>query len=462
MWSNGWTARCGRRTAPAAGLSIGFDVPTVSPSAARAPADPSPAHPSALQQHRRVRSTGTRCTCRPRPGPPHRPLRRRYHPPEREPPGDRRRRRARTGWSPRSRWPAPAGRVLVVEAADRAGRRHALGGADAAGLRPRRLLGDPSARRRRRRRSASRCRSPSTASSGSIPTSRSRTRSTAAAPRCSSARSTTTARRSAPTARRTVACSGPFVDAGDGSSTALLSPLAVPPPHPLHAGRASGWSGSAPAHARRRSRLRRPTRRRALFAGLAAHSMLSLRRTDHRGLRPDARRARPPRRLADGAGRLAGDRRRARRRCSMAHGGEVECGQPRARRSTSCRPARAVLLDLTPRQVLAIAGDRAAEPLPPHARAGSATAPACSRSTGRSTARSRGRTPSAHAPATVHLGGTLGEIAAAEHDVQRGRHPERPFVLLAQQTPVRPDAARRPASTPRGRTATCRTARPST
>lgn len=44
--------------------------------------------------------------------------------------------------------------------------------------------------------------------------------------------------------------------------------------------------------------------------------------------------------------------------------------------------------------------------------------------------------------ATVHLGGTLEEIAAAEHDVWRGEHPDRPFVLLAQQSLF--DATRAP------------------
>ena len=42
---------------------------------------------------------------------------------------------------------------------------------------------------------------------------------------------------------------------------------------------------------------------------------------------------------------------------------------------------------------------------------------------------------------TVHLGGTLDEIVGAEADVAAGRHPERPFVLLVQQTPFDPSRA---------------------
>ncbi|HBE28811.1 MAG TPA: FAD-dependent oxidoreductase [Ktedonobacter sp.] len=44
---------------------------------------------------------------------------------------------------------------------------------------------------------------------------------------------------------------------------------------------------------------------------------------------------------------------------------------------------------------------------------------------------------------TVHVGGTLPEIAAAESEVWQGKHPERPFVLVAQQSLF--DATRAPA-----------------
>lgn len=43
--------------------------------------------------------------------------------------------------------------------------------------------------------------------------------------------------------------------------------------------------------------------------------------------------------------------------------------------------------------------------------------------------------------ATVHLGGTLEEIASAEAAVWRGEHPERPFVLTAQQSLFDPTRA---------------------
>ncbi len=41
-----------------------------------------------------------------------------------------------------------------------------------------------------------------------------------------------------------------------------------------------------------------------------------------------------------------------------------------------------------------------------------------------------------HSPmtSTVHVGGTLAQVAAAEADVAAGRHPDRPFVLVAQQS----------------------------
>jgi phytoene dehydrogenase-like protein len=111
-------------------------------------------------------------------------------------------------------------------------------------------------------------------------------------------------------------------------------------------------------------------------------------------------------------------------------GGEVRTGWPVAS-LRELPPHRAVLFDLTPRQVLAVAGDR------------------LSGSYGRQLRRYRygpgvfkldlaldGPIPWANSDllraGTVHLGGTAAEIAAAARSVARGKLPERPLVLLAQ------------------------------
>jgi phytoene dehydrogenase-like protein len=103
-------------------------------------------------------------------------------------------------------------------------------------------------------------------------------------------------------------------------------------------------------------------------------------------------------------------------------------------------PARAVLLDTSPRQFLALAG------------------PALSARGGRPWARFApgpgtckvdwaldGPVPwSAEAcrrTVTVHVGGTFEEVALSEAEVQSGRHPERPFVLVAQASVVDPTRA---------------------
>ena len=113
------------------------------------------------------------------------------------------------------------------------------------------------------------------------------------------------------------------------------------------------------------------------------------------------------------------------------HGGKIETGV-HVESLDELLPADAVLLDMAPRGIAEIAGDR----LPPRVA--------------RAYRRYR------HGPAafkvdfaveggvpwtnehcrragTVHVCGTFEEIAAAERDINRGRMAERPFVLLAQQ-----------------------------
>ncbi|HEX7705089.1 MAG TPA: NAD(P)/FAD-dependent oxidoreductase [Thermoanaerobaculia bacterium] len=113
-------------------------------------------------------------------------------------------------------------------------------------------------------------------------------------------------------------------------------------------------------------------------------------------------------------------------------GGEIRVNHP-VRTVADVPPSRAILFDVTPRQLEAIAGDD----LPPgyrrklrRFRYGPGVfkidwaldgpvpwkAAACSRS------------------ATVHVGGTIEEIAEHEHAVFHGRMTDRPFVLVAQQS----------------------------
>jgi phytoene dehydrogenase-like protein len=122
-------------------------------------------------------------------------------------------------------------------------------------------------------------------------------------------------------------------------------------------------------------------------------------------------------------------------------GGEIVTGTP-IRTVSELPPARAILLDLSPKPLLRIAGDRfpsAYRRALERYRYGMGVCkvdwaleapipwlnPACA------------------GAGTVHLGGSLEEIAASERDIWNGRHYERPFVLLAQPTLF--DSSRAPA-----------------
>ena len=221
----------------------------------------------------------------------------------------------------------------------------------------------------------------------------------------------------------------PFVRSGFDLTDGLLAPLTVPPRHPLALAR-YGMVGIWPARSVARRRFE-GEEGRALFAGLAAHSILSLDApaTAGYGLMLGILGHLVGWPMAEGGSQAIAS---ALVSLLEARGGSVECG----RRVTSLDelpPARSVLLDLSPRQVVEIAGDR----LPARYR--------------RRLERFRygpgvfkvdwvldgpvpWAAPEAAGAGTVHVGGTLDEIAASEEEVLRGHHPERPFVLLAQQS----------------------------
>ena len=219
---------------------------------------------------------------------------------------------------------------------------------------------------------------------------------------------------------------GPLVRDWDKLSSDVIGPLRVPR-HPLVTAR-FGLLGLRSAVAVARSHFE-GERARALFAGIAAHSVLPLERPVSAavglvlGASGHAVGWPMPR---GGAQRIAD----ALASHLTSLGGRVETGVTVADLG-DMPDATVTLLDVTPRQVVEIAGDRLPDGFRRELEAyryGPAafkidwaldgpvswTAPECARA------------------GTVHLGGTMSEIAHSEREVWDGRHPERPFVLLAQ------------------------------
>jgi phytoene dehydrogenase-like protein len=121
------------------------------------------------------------------------------------------------------------------------------------------------------------------------------------------------------------------------------------------------------------------------------------------------------------------------------NGGEIVTGTRVASLDT-VPPARAYFLDTSPFGALSIAGDR----IPARvlrALAKFRRGPAAFKLDYALSEPVPWRAEACRAAGTVHVGGLIGEIAAAEADVARGRHPEQPFVLVAQQSLFDPTRA---------------------
>jgi phytoene dehydrogenase-like protein len=219
----------------------------------------------------------------------------------------------------------------------------------------------------------------------------------------------------------------------------LLAPLRLPR-HPLAVAR-FGLQAIRSAYSLARGQFR-GDRARAIFGGMAAHSLLPL---EHPGsasfglvLSILAHAVGWP--IARGGSQRIAD---ALASYLVSLGGEIITGRT-VTSMDDLAPAHVVLFDVTPRQLLEIVGAR----LPARYRSRLARyrygpgvfkmdlaldgpipwkAKACERA------------------ATVHLGGTLDEIAASERAVWQGKHPAQPFVLLAQQSLF--DASRAPEGT---------------
>ncbi|HSR83734.1 MAG TPA: NAD(P)/FAD-dependent oxidoreductase [Streptosporangiaceae bacterium] len=103
-------------------------------------------------------------------------------------------------------------------------------------------------------------------------------------------------------------------------------------------------------------------------------------------------------------------------------------------------PARVVLLDVTPRQVVNMAGDR----LPAsyrRAMQGFRYGPGACKVDWALDGPVPWQNEVCRETVTVHIGGTIAEISRSEAAVDAGRHPERPFCLIAQPCVVDPGRA---------------------
>ncbi len=227
----------------------------------------------------------------------------------------------------------------------------------------------------------------------------------------------------------------PLVRDADALVEMLLAPLGVPR-HPAAMARFSSRA-ALPATVLAR-RAFHGERARGLFAGLAAHSMLPLSRLPSAAfglfLGLLAHSAGWP--LARGGTQTIAD---ALASYLRSLGGEVETGR-RVGSLGELDGARTVLLDVTPRQFLALAGER----LPDRYRRRLARyryGPGVFKLDWALDGPIPWRAPECARAATVHLGATLAEIAASEQAPSRGAISDRPYVLLAQQSLFDPTRA---------------------
>ncbi len=222
----------------------------------------------------------------------------------------------------------------------------------------------------------------------------------------------------------------PLVKHWDIIENAFLGPLRIPPL--LHSFALAPFGLRAVRSARSVAETEfKGERARALFAGMAAHSMLPLNRPPSAafGLMVGV-----PGHVVGWPFPRGGSQHivDALAACLRSLGGEIVTNFE-VESLDALPDARAILCDVTPRQLLRIAGDRLPSgyrhqlqrfrygpgvfkidfaldgPVPWKAEA-------CLRA------------------GTVHVGGTMPEIAAAESAVWKGESPEKPFVLVGQQS----------------------------
>lgn len=230
----------------------------------------------------------------------------------------------------------------------------------------------------------------------------------------------------------------PFLERKDEFFPSVLAPVRIPA-HPLLMAR---FGLTALRSCRSVVDRFETEEARALFAGCAAHGVVPLEKpaTASFGLilALSAHAVNWP--LPRGGSITLID---AMRKLLESLGGTIETSRE-IRSLADVDEARAVIFDLTPRQILRITGDhfrgfyrRGLE----RYRYG----PGIFKIDWALDGPIPWKNPICLESATVHLGGTFEDVAAAERDAWNGRHPETPFILVAQQSlfdPTRAPAGR--------------------
>ena len=208
----------------------------------------------------------------------------------------------------------------------------------------------------------------------------------------------------------------------------LLGPVLHIPKRPLAM---AGFGVRALPSAQIATKALKSPEAKALFAGVAAHSFLPLSHplTAAFGLLLAG--------LAHGQGWPAiagGSERLSDAMVSILAelGVEVHCSQP-VRSMSDVPTSKVVLFDLSPDQMLHIVGDE----LPDRYRKRLSkfrAGPGVFKLDYALSEQIPWTNPNVGGAGTVHVGGTIEEINASETQVHKGQHPEKPFVLVAQQS----------------------------
>jgi phytoene dehydrogenase-like protein len=229
---------------------------------------------------------------------------------------------------------------------------------------------------------------------------------------------------------------GPVAAAFSEVAEEFLGPLLHLPHHPLQMVRFGLRAGLPASLLARRFRTEEA---RALYGGVAAHLMHPLDRlgTAAVGVMLTAAGHAVGWPVAAGGSQAIGA---ALASLLRSLGGSIETGV-QVDSLAQLPPARVVMFDVTPRAMVRIAGDR----LPAHTRRAYERWKYGAAAYKLDLAVEGGIPWSNEAcrrAGTVHVGGSLAEIAAAESAVHRGQMPERPFVLVGQQYLCDPQRSR--------------------